>query len=187
MAAAASRIGTAVAGKARTAAEVGVAAQSIRNKAPKVKLNRTNYKGAQRPVITTMTVVIGLGFLDAWLVEKKPLPDRPFLVRLAILGFGLTLLTEISPKFGKGMSYLILTGVVFDRSQKILQELTRDKPAEGGGTGGTGGTGPGPSPLTPQATPIVLYQRQGPMTTEPLVPTRSRIRPPRNGAAFQTS
>lgn len=170
--------------KAAKVAEVGALASAARQKAPRLKL-RGDYASAQRPVVTTMTVTIGLAFLDAWLVKKEPLPERAFIVRVAILGFVLALMSELSPKLGKGMSYLVLTGVVFDRSQSILKELNRKPNNTGLGTGGTGGTGIGPSPLTPKSQPVMLYQRQGPMTTEPLLPTRSRIKRPQRGAAFQ--
>jgi hypothetical protein len=170
---------------AAKAAEVGALASAARNKAPRVKL-RGGYASAQRPVITTMTVAVGLAFLDAWLVKKEPFPERAFIVRIAILGFVLALMSEVTPRLGKGMSYLILTGIVFDRSQSILKELNR-KPNNRGlnGMDGTDGTDIGPSPLTPQAQPVVLYQRQGPMTTEPMLPNRRRIKRPQRGAAFQ--
>jgi hypothetical protein len=169
-------------GKAAKVAEVGALASAARNKAPRVRLKR-GYSSAQRPMITAMTVTVGLNFLHAWLVDRKPTPGRETLVRLAILGFGLALLSEITPRIGKGMSYLVLTAVVFDRSQAILRELENPRPAPAGA--GTDGTGPGPSPLTPTTQPIILYRRSGPMTTEPLLPTRQRIKRPQAGAWAQ--
>jgi hypothetical protein len=182
MAAAAAGVGRGAA----KAAEVGALASAARRKAPRVRI-RSGYKSAQRPVITTLTVTVGLSFLDAWLVPKngqrRTMPDRELFVRLAILGFFLALLTEITPRLGKGMSYLVLTGVVFDRSQSILRELQNPRRAPAGA--GTDGTGPGPSPLTPQNQPVTLYVRQGPMTTEPLLPVRTRIKRPKAGAWAQ--
>lgn len=168
--------------KVAKVAEVGALASAARNKAPRVRL-RKGYANAQRPMITCMTVTVGLAFLHSWLVERKATPDRALLVRLAILGFGLALLSEITPKIGKGMSYLVLTAVVFDRSQDILQALQHPRPAPAGA--GTDGTGPGPSPLTPTTQPVTLYRRSGPMTTEPLLPTRQRIKRPQAGAWAQ--
>lgn len=157
-------------------AKAGTALASARR--PKVKV-RGGYTAAQRPVVTTMAVTVGLVFLSAWLVEKKPLPERSTFVRLGILGFVLALLSETVPRLGKGMSYLVLTGVVFDRSQAILRELDRPPAKQ------ENRPGPGPSPFTPDTRPVTLYVRQGPMTTEPAVPARSRIKSPRAGAAFQ--
>lgn len=165
---------------AKAAAEVGGTVAAVRAstpKPPKVRL-RGGYKSAQRPVITTMTITVGLTFLDAWLVKKEALPERRIFARLAVLGFVLALMAEITPRIGKGMSYLVLTGVVFDRSQDILRALNRGGP----GTTFHGGIDPLQPPFTPDTRPVTLYTRTGPMTTEPLLPSRSRITKPQRGA-----
>lgn len=162
---------------AKAAAEVGGTVAAVRASTPKVRL-RGGYKSAQRPVITTMAVTVGLTFLDSWLVEKEAMPERRIFVRLAVLGFVLALMAEVTPKLGKGMSYLVLTGVVFDRSQKILTALNKGGP----GTTFHDRADPLQPPFTPDTTPITLYRRTGPLTTEPLLPTRSRIKKPQRGA-----
>jgi hypothetical protein len=173
VAAAASRI-------AGTATNVGGAVSAVKSNTPKVKV-RGGYGAAQRPVVTTMTLVVGINFLHTWLVDKKALPDRTFVVRLAILGFVLALMAEVAPKLGKSMSYLILAAVVFDRSQGVLKELqtpTKTAPNQRRPIP--------PSPLTPETTPVTLYTRSGPMTTEPVLPAgRPRLpRSPARGAAY---
>lgn len=170
----------ALSGTAVRTVEVGSTITAARKKAPRVKL-RGGTKSAQRPVITTMTVTIGLAFLDAWLVEKKALPERRFFGRLAVLGFVLALMAEVTPRLGKGMSYLVLTGVVFDRSQSILRELNYATKTTYGKQPGS--IDPLKPPFTPDTTPITLYQRQGPLTTEPLLPAgRQRNIRPQRGA-----
>lgn len=94
---------------------------------PKVSIKSSP---GQRPVITTMTVVIGLGILRSILVTKKQtgstsgsLPDRKFWVSIGIIGFTLALIAELAPKFGKSMAYLVLTGSVFSQTDAILAAL----------------------------------------------------------------
>jgi hypothetical protein len=97
--------------------------QKIRHSVPIVNLNKTS--ADQSTVVNAVLVIVALGFLNTWIVEKKSLPERKFFFQMAILGFILAGITEVNSKVGKLFAYLILTGAVFDRSEKILSELTK--------------------------------------------------------------
>lgn len=117
---------------------IAAAAQTaLAARAPKVRAR--GLTDAQRPVMTTMVVTVGVGFLHAWIV-KDPLtgktaatPGRVFIVRMSMMGFILSFMAETMPKVGKSFSYLILAAVLFDRSYDILQSLTgiETPPAKG--------------------------------------------------------
>lgn len=152
----------AVAGRA---AETYITAKAVTPNRPRVKIR--DQGGVQRPVVTSITVIMGAGFLHAWLVKKKPMPDRAFLVRMAIMGFVLALLAELTPRVGKGMAYLIMTAVIFDRSQDILKALqVSERPTER--------ETPPQSFKQDELTPVTLYSRAGPEAAEPVLPNRNQ-------------
>lgn len=158
------------------AAKIDAAASVASIRRPRVKVREQG--GVQKPVVTSLMVIMGAGFLHAWVVEKKATPGRAFIVRMAVLGFVLALLSEVTPRVGKGMAYLIMTAVIFDRSQDILGGL---RAAE---RGTPERTAPPPAPFGDDVTPVALYSRTGPLPSEPVLP--ERIRPPRptRGASY---
>lgn len=182
MAAASAPRGQRAATAARTssrAAKIDAAASVAAIRRPKLKVR--DQGGVQRPVVTAMVVIVGAGFLHAWVVEKKVGPGRAFLVRMSIMGFVLALLSEITPKVGKGMAYLIMTAVIFDRSRDILTGLQTSER----GMERERGSAPGPSPLgQADTTPVVLYSRSGPMPSEPVLPIRATVPRPTRGALY---
>lgn len=155
------------------AGETALAAVASRPRRVKV---RGGYGAAQRPVITTMTVAVGLGLLDRYLTGRDREDLRPFLIKMGVLGFGLALMAETTPKLGRSFAYLILTAVVFDRTQSILRELNKPKRAPVEKEQG--------NPLVTPPQPVTLYVRQGPMTSAPPVPERLRIKRPTHNAAL---
>lgn len=135
---------------------------------------------AERAVITAFVVIIGAGFLDAWVVQKKAAPSRKFLVRMSMLGFVLALMTEIAPKLGKTMAYMVMTAVIFDRSQNILKALrTIENPKQKSGPSVNPGV-----PLPP-VTQVQLYQSAAPGPPTPVViPARTNLNVPAHGAIY---
>lgn len=132
---------------AKTAAAVK-GAQGM--KAPRVKM-RGGYGAAQRPVITSITVLAGLGVLRSVVVDSKPLPDRQFWVSVATIGFILSLMAEITPKLGKNMAYLVMTAAIFSQSAKVLEAVRKPPPKATMGTGGGPDGGPGTVPVALRA------------------------------------
>lgn len=130
---------------AKTAAAVK-GAQGV--KTPRVKV-RGGYGAAQRPVITAVTVITGLGFLRAVVVDSKPLPDRQFWVSIATIGFILSLMAEVAPRLGKNMAYLVMTAAIFSQSAKVLEAVR--KPPKTTGVGGGADGGPGTAPVSLRA------------------------------------
>lgn len=123
-----SALAASAAGKAKEVAAVSGDIATVRNVAPsrrgvRVKRGNANY----RPVATTLTIVFAMGFLKRWLVDKEAMPERSWWVNMAILGFVLSLMVEVSPRFGKDMSYLVLVAVIFAQSIPILDELEKQR------------------------------------------------------------
>lgn len=106
------------------AAQTTAVAADIRQATPNKRGVRIKRGSASyRPVATTLTICFALGFLKRWLVDKEPLPERTFWINMALLGFVLSLMAEVSPRLAKSMSYLILVSVIFAQSVPILEEL----------------------------------------------------------------
>lgn len=146
------------------AAKIDAAASVAALKRPKLRVR--DQGGVHAPVVTALVVVIGAGFLHAWVVEKKAGPGRKFLVQMAILGFVLSLMSELTPKLGKGMAYLVMTAVIFDRSQDILkglQAVGRPQPERSAPVG---------PPASDDVVPAVVFTRVGPTAAAPVVPPR---------------
>lgn len=150
---------TRAAGAAAKAGEGAAVAKAASGRAPRVKVKRGVAAGAQRPVFTTMTVVVGAGLLRAWLVEKKAMPGRDYWVKIALLGFVLALLAETVPKLGKGIAYLTLTTVTFSQSLDLLKAMQElEKPATTGPSDAAPDTMPAKLAGTNLQT-ITLYSR----------------------------
>lgn len=161
------------------AAKIDAAASVAAVRRPKLKVRTQS--GVQRPVVTAMIVIVSAGFLHAWVVEKKAGPGRAFLVRMSIMGFVLALMSEITPKVGKGMAYLIMTAVIFDRSRGILTGL---QTSERGMEREHGSAPPAAPGFSQDTTPVVLYSRVGPMPSEPITPIRQTVPRPTRGALY---
>lgn len=112
-------VGRPIAAKAADATQL---ASAVHRKAPRVKFK--SQTSSQKPVITAVTVIVGLEFLDAWIVRKESFPSRRFWVQTAVLGFGLALLSDLTPRVGKGTAYLVMTSAIIFRSEKIIASLT---------------------------------------------------------------
>lgn len=120
---------------AAAAAKAGAAAQTagdVKDALPNAPRKRrvrmkTANKSTYGPVATTLTILMGMGFLKAWLgdeeKESTALPDRKWFVNMALLGFGLSLMVEVAPKMGKNMAYLILTSGVFIQGEPLIKRL----------------------------------------------------------------
>ena len=120
-------------------------------KAPRVRF-KGGYGAAQRPVITAVTVITGLGFLRAVVADNKPLPDRQFWVSVATIGFILSLMAEVTPKLGKNMAYLVMTAAIFSQSVKVLDAVRKPPPkATMGGGGAAPDSGAGTVPVSLRA------------------------------------
>lgn len=146
---------SAVAAKAgRAATEAATAkATSVASGPKKVRI-RSAGKATYAPVATTLTVLFGIGFLRAWLggvndkgqfEESKAMPHRAWWVNMAILGFSLSLMSEVAPRLGKNMAYLVLTTGVFIQAEPLIKRLQE---------GGEGKPQPRPQPNTQPASPL---------------------------------
>lgn len=173
-------MGAAVASIGKAALRVGEAKQSVdavRRKTPKVHV-RKPADNNQQLTITCMTVVIGLGILDSWVTKNKPLPERKFWIRIAMLGFILSLMTELAPKLGRNFSYLILVATLFQRSYSILESLYNLEP-ERRENNAPGAPGVDPISMTTTGDSFQFLSgfpaSQAPSTPSP--PTRQRTTP----------
>lgn len=148
----------------------------------RVGVNKDIARGDTRPAITAIVVITGIEFLNTWLVDKRTLPTRRYFIRLAVLGFMLALLTEVTPKVGKSMSYLIMTAVIFQRSGRILKALdTNSRKPTAEPEGAT------PSPTLPTGdTRFILYNTGGLSPTAPPIPARVQLRRPQRGVGTAT-
>lgn len=89
----------------------------------RVRVKSVRQQSQYAPVITALTVIIAVRFLNAWIVDKRPLPKGREFFAVAILGFVLSLMSDLSPRVGKGFSYLILTAVVFGGTADIWNAI----------------------------------------------------------------
>lgn len=119
-------VGREAAGKkvGQVASDVATVRQARPN-APRVRVREQ--RGGQRATIMTMTIVVGAGVLRNIVVEGKNLPDRKFWFNMAILGFILSLVTEIEPRVGRPLAYLVLVAAMISQTEDIITELNRQE------------------------------------------------------------
>jgi hypothetical protein len=156
-------------------------AQIVASRGRRVRVNPPT--SAERPVITCMVVVVGAKAAHGLLTDQK-WPTRNYWLRIAVLGFGLSLLSEVTPAVGKYMSYLIMAGVLFvpmgesrtSITGEVLNSLRREEKATP--------PSPIPDPFTEQGSGGggILYQRPEAMINgEPVLPARPYVIRPQRG------